>query len=74
MAEIRKHNPKRDEISDAINQYLGEPIRPVEPGSYRDRPDNYDPFDSGELVSKPVKDTELGWLGGEQFSDFEITE
>lgn len=47
MAEIRKHNPKRDEISDAINQYLGEPIRPVEPGSYRDRPDNYDPFDSG---------------------------
>lgn len=74
MAEIRKHNPKRDEISDAINQYLGDPIRPVEPGSYRDRPEDFDPFDSGESLSTPLAGTELPWLGGEQFSDFEITE
>ncbi len=33
MAEIRKHNPATDAISRALYKAMGEPVRPVVPGS-----------------------------------------
>ncbi len=33
MAEIRKHNPATDAISMALAKAMGEPVRPVVPGS-----------------------------------------
>lgn len=33
MAEIRKHNPAHNAISDAIAKAMGEPVRPVTPGA-----------------------------------------
>lgn len=42
MAEIRKHNPKRNAIAEAVRAAAGETIRPVQPGRIEDRTE--DPF------------------------------